>query len=237
MGSLPWPDALPRPRPFGNIKSTRSIIPGPATSWPRLLPLSRGVGAVRRCPPQGYRMGGLQVAMLSCVQAAPSSTSPSSCLAESPAWSRRAPGKARGLRGWDPSWLGRSTLQCPAPGQSRLSAAHIMVTAWMTPPRLCYPQSAPEPWAWGFSQKDRQARLGGLQSTVPAELGLMLAWLPSISRGQRASPVGRKEPLCPVGCNTKDHLSPAPTFVPAHLPWTQPELLLYLPLRVHSSPL
>lgn len=116
LGSLPWPDTLSCPCPFGDIKSSSSVIPGPATYWtgaiPGCFPCPGGWVAVRRLPPQGW---GSQVALLSCVRAASSSTSPSSSLAESPAWSRRALGRACGLGGQDPGWLGRSALQCPCP--------------------------------------------------------------------------------------------------------------------------
>ena len=149
-----------------------------------------------------------------------------------PAGTRQSPWAA----GLGPQLAGKVNPAAPRPGaELTLRSAHRGDRVDDVPSALLSP-GAPEPWAWGFSQKDRQTRLGGLQSAVPAELGLILAWLPSTSRGKRASPVGRKEPLCPVGCKTKDHLSPAPTFMPAHLPWMQPELLLYLRLRVHSSP-
>lgn len=54
----------------------------------------------------------------------------------------------------------------PPPGHSRLSTALTMVTTWTTPPRLCCPQSAPEPWAWGFSQRERQADTAWWQAAL-----------------------------------------------------------------------
>ena len=133
--------------------------------------MSGGVGAVRRCPPQGYRMGGLQVATLSCVRAVSSSTSMSSSLAESPAWSWRVLGRACGLGGQDPAGWEGQPCSVPAPrAELTLRSAHRGDRVDDATSSLL----SPEPWAWGFSQRERQADTAWWQTALlcsPGRIG------------------------------------------------------------------
>ena len=166
--------------PFWGHQVSQQCLPRPGHLLGRCLSqaasLVRGGGCCKEMPPSGLQDGGgrrwLRLAVSGQRPAAPlclhlllnPQRGAGGCWAEPVGWGDRTrlAGKV-------------NPAASPPPGQSRLSAALTVVTAWTTPPHLCCPQSR-GPGAFP-REKDRQTRPGGRQlcSAVLAELGLMLA--------------------------------------------------------------